>query len=116
MDKHFALPLPNVEHPGRLDQHDVSPVLEALETDVEQRPVPVVVVEAAELGPARAKLVPQRPREGHAHVVLGGDPRRHVDLTMVKKSDSDFCDGELPRVSKIWVWQEGLARLEHHAE
>jgi hypothetical protein len=38
------LPLPDVEDPGSLDHHDEQLVLETVEGDVEQGPVPVIVV------------------------------------------------------------------------
>ena len=71
-----------MEHPRGLDQHHLDLLLETHETDVVERPVPVVVVKVAEVGAAGAHLLPQLPREGHAHVVLGGHPQGHVHLQM----------------------------------
>ena len=64
-----------MEHSGCFDEHDLYPLLETLETDVKERPVPVVVVKGTELRPALVQLVPQHAGERHPHVVLGTNPR-----------------------------------------
>ena len=76
-----------MEHPGGLDQHNLNPLGEALEADVEQGPVPVVVVKGAELGPAVVELVPEHPGEGHTHIVLGTDPGGEINLGRRGKSE-----------------------------
>ena len=43
-------------------------------------PVPVVVVKVAEVLCAGMESGPQTPIEGHAHVVLGADPLRYLNL------------------------------------
>ena len=75
-----------MEHPGSFDQHHLDLLLETHETDVIERPVPVVVVKVAKVGAARAHLFPELPREGHAHVVLGRHPQGHVDLQLYGKT------------------------------
>ena len=80
----YYSPFSNVEHPGGFDEHHLDPLLETHETDVVERPVPVVVVKVAEVGAAGANLLPQLSREGHAHVVFGRHPQGHVDLQLHK--------------------------------
>ena len=79
---YYHSPFPNVKHPGGLDEHHLHPLLETHEADVVKRPVPVVVVKVAEVGAAGAHLLPQLPREGHSHVVLGRHPQGHVHLQL----------------------------------
>ena len=43
-------------------------------------PVPVVIVKLAKVLCASVDLVPHGTIKGHAHVVLGTDPLRHLDL------------------------------------
>ena len=72
-----------MEHPGGFDEHDLHPFLETHETDVVERPVPVVIVEVAKMVAACVYLAPQFPVQGHPHVVLRADPLGYLDLKML---------------------------------
>ena len=54
--------------------------LQALNTDLVERPVPVVVVKFTEEGRAYMDPIPQLPGEGHSHVVQVGSPGDQVGL------------------------------------
>ena len=59
-----------MEDPRGFDQHHLDLLLQTHETDVVERPVPVVVVKVAKVGAAGPHLLPQLSGEGHPHVVL----------------------------------------------
>ena len=73
-------PLPHVKHPRRLDHEHLKLVLQAFLADVPEAPVPVVVVEGAEVVGAGVQLAPQVAVEHHAHVVLVRRPGSHNGL------------------------------------
>ena len=75
------VPLADVEDARRLDEHGLQLLAGAARLrDILQTPVPVVVVERAELGRAGAQRPPGGPVKRHAHVVFGAVPLRQLHL------------------------------------
>ena len=77
-----------MEDPGRLGDEHLCPLGQTLVADVQDGPVPVVVVEEAKVVAALVQLLPKLPREGHAHVVLRTHPVGYLNL---EKKPNFFC-------------------------
>ena len=59
-----------MEHPWSFNQHDVKLLLQASHTDMKQRPIPVVIIELAEILGAQMDFVPNLSRKCHSHVMF----------------------------------------------
>ena len=70
--------LSDMEYSRLFNHEDCEGFSETVVRDVLERPVPVVVIKLTELSTAAQYLLPLSPSEGHPHVVLGGDPLRHL--------------------------------------
>ena len=69
-----------MEDPGSLGDQNFDPLRQTFVADMQNGPVPVVVVEETEMVPTLVQLFPELPREGHPHVVLGAHPVGYLNL------------------------------------
>ena len=79
-----------MKYPWPRDHDDLQPSFETLQADVVEGPVPIVIVKVTEMLCAGVESGPQTPIEGHAHVVLGADPLRYLNLEPAVNDDHQF--------------------------
>ena len=76
-----------MKYPWPRDHDDLQPSFETLQADVVEGPVPIVIVKVTEMLCAGVESGPQTPIKGHAHVVLGADPLRYLNLEPAVNDD-----------------------------